>query len=337
MTTTARIQRPFRRTFLFVLASLIFFGLVAQVRNTRASCSLLYFTATPQSNQIVLAWETGAEMGTVAFGVHRAISVEDLSGPPIAYVIASGGVTGASYSYSDQDIQIGVLYYYQLEEVTSDGRLGDKSPIVAAGIGIPTLTPTPTTTPTTTSTPTTTPTTTSTPTTTPTATPLSPPFSDCSPANQTQIPQPECETLVALYNSTNGPGWSRNDGWLTTGAPCNWYGVRCWAGRVGGLSLHSNQLSGAIPPALGNLANLQFLDLYSNQLSGAIPPELGNLASLQRLYLFSNRLTGAIPPELGNLTNLQGLALDSNQLSGAIPPALGHLANLQTLYLSPTS
>ena len=66
-----------------------------------------------------------------------------------------------------------------------------------------------------------------------------------------------------------------------------------------------NQLSGAIPPELGNLANLQNLDLGSNQLSGAIPPELGNLANLQSLNLNDNQLSGAIPPELGNLTNLE--------------------------------
>ena len=99
------------------------------------------------------------------------------------------------------------------------------------------------------------------------------------------------------------------------------------------LYLGSNQLSGAIPPALGNLANLQGLHLGSNQLSGAIPPALGNLANLQGLHLYSNQLSGAIPPALGNLANLQFLDLYSNQLSGAIPPALGNLANLQWLFL----
>ena len=95
-----------------------------------------------------------------------------------------------------------------------------------------------------------------------------------------------------------------------------------------------NQLSGSIPPELGNLTNLQYLDLYCNQLSGSIPPELGNLANLQDLYLYSNQLSGSIPPELGNLANLQYLDLYVNQLSGSIPPELGNLANLQRLFLS---
>ena len=51
-------------------------------------------------------------------------------------------------------------------------------------------------------------------------------------------------------------------------------------GRVIELSLEDNQLSGSIPPELGDLANLQFLDFDDNQLNGPMPPELGNLANL---------------------------------------------------------
>jgi hypothetical protein len=129
----------------------------------------------------------------------------------------------------------------------------------------------------------------------------------------TEIPVHECEALVALYNSTNGPGWSRNDGWLTASTPCNWYGVTCETGHVVYLGLDSNQLSGAIPPALGNLDNLQVLGLSSNQLSGAIPPALGNLANLQWLYLYVNQLSGALPRSLMNL-QLVGLLYDDTHL-----------------------
>jgi hypothetical protein len=175
----------------------------------------------------------------------------------------------------------------------------------------------------------------------------------------TEIPKAECEALVALYNSTNGANWSNNSGWLDTNTPCNWYGVTCSAGHVTRLDLSDNQLSGNIPPELGNLANLQDLRLHSNQLSGSIippqlgnlanlellqlccsqltgsiPPELGNLANLLYLYLGWNQLSGSIPPELGSLTNLQDLSLDHNQLSGSIPPELGDLANLHCLLLN---
>ena len=162
---------------------------------------------------------------------------------------------------------------------------------------------------------------------TPTATPQ--PLCD----TVTEIPTAECEALVALYNSTDGANWRNSSGWLDTNTPCNWHGVVCNAGRVTELSLYGNQLSGNIPPKLGNLTNLHELILGNNQLSGSIPPELGNLANLQRLYLYSNQLSGDIPPELGNLASLEDLNLWSNQLSGSIPPELGNLANLQKLDL----
>ena len=62
--------------------------------------------------------------------------------------------------------------------------------------------------------------------------------------------------------------------------------------------------------------------LNSNELTGSIPPELGNLTSLTHLQLDRNDLTGLIPPELGNITTLQSLLLGFNRLSGCIPSAL---------------
>jgi len=148
------------------------------------------------------------------------------------------------------------------------------------------------------------------------------------------IPPEEREALVALYDSTNGSGWTNNSNWKTDSDPCSWYGVSCSDGHVTSLMLDSNELSGSIPPKLGNLTNLTILWLYENQLTGAIPPELGNLTNLTQLILSANQLTGAIPPELGNLTSLTTLWLNENQLTGAIPSELGNLTNLTQLFLS---
>ena len=65
--------------------------------------------------------------------------------------------------------------------------------------------------------------------------------------------------------------------------------------------LNSNQLTGEIPPEIGNLTNLTGLNLSSNQLTG------------------DNQLTGEIPSTIGNLTNLTVLRLYDNQLTGEIP------------------
>ena len=93
-------------------------------------------------------------------------------------------------------------------------------------------------------------------------------------------------------------------------------------------------MTGAIPPALGELANLSWLSLHNNRLTGAIPAELGNLGRLYALSLDSNELTGPIPPELGQLTDLVHLDLAFNRLTGRISPSLGMLANLRSLDLS---
>ena len=166
------------------------------------------------------------------------------------------------------------------------------------------------------------------------------------------------EALIELYNSAGGSGWTASDGWNTTQTLDMWHGVTLDGdGRVMGLALagnnlsgtvpaslstltkltlldlSGNQLSGAIPPRLRGLSELTTLDLSANGLSGAIPPGLGDLGELNELYLHDNALSGAIPPELGNLSSLDALYLHGNALSGAIPPELGNLSSLEELSL----
>lgn len=153
----------------------------------------------------------------------------------------------------------------------------------------------------------------------------------------TEIPQVECEALVALYNHTNGPYWYRQAGWLSTNMPCSWEGITCKLGHVSAIDLgdYPDQygLSGNLPPDLGSLTNLESLDLSFNEFHGAIPPELGGLTNLVSLDLNTSFLREAIPPELGNLRNLRSLNLGQNLLIGAIPPELGRLGALEVLDL----
>lgn len=159
----------------------------------------------------------------------------------------------------------------------------------------------------------------------------------CIPPSQASAVPPELnrEVLVALYHATDGPNWTDSTNWLTDAPLDEWYGVYTHrSGRVAVLDLSFNELSGEIPPELGNLASLWHLDLSGNQLSGEIPPELGNLAELGSLDLNGSRLSGEIPSELENLYYLWLLDLSDNRLSSEIASSLGSLANLEELYLS---
>ncbi len=154
---------------------------------------------------------------------------------------------------------------------------------------------------------------------------------DCS--TVTDVPQIECEALVELYASTNGAGWKFNNYWLSGTTVGSWWGVFTNLGHVRSIDLNNNQLTGSIPPQLGNLQNLQDLSLNVNQLTGSIPTELANLSSLRLLNLSSNLLNGSISPGFGNLLNFGWLYLNDNQLSGVIPTQLGNLINLTYLSL----
>ncbi len=145
----------------------------------------------------------------------------------------------------------------------------------------------------------------------------------------------DMEVLFKFYQATDGANWLYSGNWLSFEPLDAWHGVTTDAsGRVIGLDLAENELSGSIPPELGNLSNLTRLDLDDNRLSGSVPSELGNLTNLETLSLWDNELRGEIPSELGKLNNLTQLYLYSNELSGSIPSELGNLTNLEKLYLS---
>ena len=89
--------------------------------------------------------------------------------------------------------------------------------------------------------------------------------------------------LATLYSATSGDIWHDSTNWLSEQPLQYWKGVHINEdGRIVELRLGGNNLSGQIPPELGNLSNLERLEPYENQLTGAIPFELGNLSKLER-------------------------------------------------------
>jgi DNA-binding beta-propeller fold protein YncE len=133
-------------------------------------------------------------------------------------------------------------------------------------------------------------------------------------SNVTEIPVAECQSLLELYNSTDGANWKNKTGWNQTNTPCSWYGVTCTSGRITKIDLTGNGLKNSLPNL--NLSELTWLGLDNNQLNGSVPNF--NLPKLIALGLGgTNQFSGTIPNF--NLPNLQYLALDKNQLSGSVP------------------
>ena len=85
---------------------------------------------------------------------------------------------------------------------------------------------------------------------------------------------------MAFYAATGGGSNWTGHNWGSDEPIGTWEGVTTNAGgRVIGLDLHGNNLTGSIPSALGQLTNLYLLLLSGNQLSGCIPPSLYTISN----------------------------------------------------------
>ncbi|KAH9651590.1 hypothetical protein KPL70_026806 [Citrus sinensis] len=127
---------------------------------------------------------------------------------------------------------------------------------------------------------------------------------------------------------------------------CTWAGVVCdnFTGHVRMLQLRNNpsqisMLGGKISPSLLHLKHLVYLDLSFNDFGGIqIPPFLGSMVNLSYLDLSSAGFLGMIPHQLANLSNLQhldfSLDLRNNSFGGPIPDGVQNLTSLRHIYLS---
>ncbi|XP_021664316.2 receptor-like protein EIX2 [Hevea brasiliensis] len=139
------------------------------------------------------------------------------------------------------------------------------------------------------------------------------------------------------------------------------------------LVLAQNNLSGLVPPCLGNLSSLNsfreyhpyppdahfsyleemeltvkgrqleytktldivnIIDLSNNNMQGEIPEQITNLSFLVTLNLSRNQLIGNIPEKIANMKHLETLDLSCNHLSGPIPPSMSSMTFLNYLNLS---
>ena len=98
------------------------------------------------------------------------------------------------------------------------------------------------------------------------------------------------------------------------------------------LDFSHNQLTGEIPPPLGDSVLLQYLYLEKKFLQGEILRSLTTLKGLKELDLSSNNLSGQIPEFLGTFRSLQSLNLSFNDLDGEVPKP-GVFSNASEIYV----
>ena len=81
--------------------------------------------------------------------------------------------------------------------------------------------------------------------------------------------------LEALFEAANGDAWERSTDWLVNQSLGRWHGVTTDSvGRVSGIDLIANGLSGSVPDALGTLTHMRQLRIGDNELEGRLPLSL---------------------------------------------------------------
>ncbi|KAF3448098.1 hypothetical protein FNV43_RR08808 [Rhamnella rubrinervis] len=101
--------------------------------------------------------------------------------------------------------------------------------------------------------------------------------------------------------------------WNQSSDCCTWEGITCDAGRITGLKLSEESISGGINDnsSLFNLIHLKSLDLSFNNIGSTIPTRMGNLTNLSYLNLSNAGFMGQIPKEISLLIKLVALDLSS--------------------------
>ena len=127
----------------------------------------------------------------------------------------------------------------------------------------------------------------------------------------------EIEALTKFYEGTGGASWFNNDNWLDVSEPIsNWYGVETDAttGRVIGIALPSNNLTGSIPTETANLSSLTTLDLGSNGLTGEVPALSVDILKLNNNTLSSFGTGFTAPTGVGAVFNVSNNNFDIHDL-----------------------
>lgn len=140
-------------------------------------------------------------------------------------------------------------------------------------------------------------------------------------------PDPEAPTkatLMKLYDTLGGPGWTKKDGWGTDKPLNDWAGVT-YDKTSGALRLQfapNTGLKGEIPDCIGDLKGLEHLTISEPGLTGTLPASFGKLTSLAVFWLENTSMT-SLPDIFSDLKSLRQVVIQSNlEMTGPLPESL---------------
>ncbi|CAI8584622.1 unnamed protein product [Vicia faba] len=126
---------------------------------------------------------------------------------------------------------------------------------------------------------------------------------------------------INMTASWNPSSYPKTASWNASTDCCSWDGIQCheYTNRVIHIDLSSSQLYGTMNAnnTLFSLTRLQSLDLSDNDFNySQIPPEIGELSQLRYLNLSRAMFSGEIPPQVSQLSKLLFLDLTPHTISG---------------------
>jgi hypothetical protein len=95
--------------------------------------TLIGFEAVPGKNMVTLKWSTATELDNAGFNLYRLESADGAySKINDSLIIAQGSSTqGASYEFTDNNVQNRKTYYYKLEDIDLSGKITMHGPVSA--------------------------------------------------------------------------------------------------------------------------------------------------------------------------------------------------------------
>ncbi|GEM_PF-1178374 len=130
---------PSRAGYTFNPASIAYTNVLANQSGQNYSAtghtliSLTSFTAQSQADRVVLSWQTGSELDTAGFHIWRSSEPNGtyarITPSPIPSM--GTGLAGATYAWSDTNVNSGQTWFYKLEDLDTSGLSTFHGPVSA--------------------------------------------------------------------------------------------------------------------------------------------------------------------------------------------------------------